>query len=73
MSGWISIHRKILNNILWQDKPFSKGQAWVDLLLITNHKTGLLKVKEANADIPRSHWQKDGAGAAEKLGASYIT
>lgn len=31
--GWIKIDRKILNNVLWQDKPFSKGQAWVDLLL----------------------------------------
>ena len=36
--GWISLHRKIQDNILWQDKPFSKGQAWIDLLLSANHK-----------------------------------
>lgn len=36
--GWISLHRKIQDNILWQDKPFSKGQAWIDILLNVNHK-----------------------------------
>ena len=45
ITGWISLHRKIAENFLWKEKPFSKGQAWVDLLLLTNHKKGLLKVK----------------------------
>lgn len=35
--GWISIHRRLENNFLWQDKPFAKGQAWIDLLLMVNH------------------------------------
>lgn len=35
--GWISVHRTIFNNWLWEDKPFSKGQAWIDLLLLANH------------------------------------
>ncbi|WP_052478927.1 hypothetical protein [Vibrio jasicida] len=38
MYGWISLHRKLLEHWLWQDKPFSKGQAWLDLLLNTAHK-----------------------------------
>jgi len=37
-SGWIKLHRKIAGNWLWQDKPFSKGQAFIDLLLRANHK-----------------------------------
>jgi len=36
--GWISIHRKLQSHWLWKDKPFSKGQAWVDLLLSANHE-----------------------------------
>ncbi|KXB48677.1 hypothetical protein HMPREF3188_00063 [Tissierellia bacterium KA00581] len=36
--GWIKIHRKILDNFLWEDKPFSKGQAWIDLILLANHE-----------------------------------
>ena len=36
--GWISLHRKIEECWLWLDEPFSKGQAWVDLLLLANHR-----------------------------------
>ncbi|AFM41947.1 hypothetical protein Desaci_3039 [Desulfosporosinus acidiphilus SJ4] len=36
--GWISVHRQIQNHWLWEDKPFSKGQAWIDLLLMANHE-----------------------------------
>ncbi len=35
--GYIRLHRSIEDNWVWQDKPFSKGQAWVDLLLLANH------------------------------------
>ena len=38
LSGWISIHRKIQDNWIWQEKPFSKGQAWIDLLMMVNHE-----------------------------------
>ena len=37
MQGWIKLHRKIAENPIWQDKPFSRGQAWVDLLIMANH------------------------------------
>ena len=36
--GWISLYRSILEHWLWQEKPFSKGQAWLDILLSANHK-----------------------------------
>lgn len=36
--GWISVHRKITENWIWEEKPFSKGQAWIDLLLMVNHQ-----------------------------------
>lgn len=35
--GWISIHRQLQSHWLWDDKPFSRGQAWIDLLLLANH------------------------------------
>ena len=38
MQGWIKIHRDLTDNVLWGDKPFAKGQAWVDILLLANHK-----------------------------------
>ena len=35
--GWIALHRKIQDHWLWEDKPFSRGQAWIDMLLLANH------------------------------------
>ena len=35
--GWISIHRKIQDDWVWNDKPFSRGQAWIDLIMMVNH------------------------------------
>lgn len=37
VEGWISLHRKIQDCFIWDVKPFSWGQAWIDLLLIANH------------------------------------
>lgn len=39
-NGYISLHRKIQDNWLWNEKPFSKGQAWVDLILLARWKDG---------------------------------
>lgn len=36
--GWVSIHRKIEDSFLWADKPFARGQAWIDLIMLVNHK-----------------------------------
>jgi DnaD/phage-associated family protein len=38
LSGWISIHRKIREHWIWQEKPFDKRSAWIDLLLMANFK-----------------------------------
>jgi hypothetical protein len=45
LQGWISLHRQITENWVWNDKPFSKGQAWIDLLLMANHEQCTLKTK----------------------------
>ena len=36
--GWVKIYRNIQEHWLWNCEPFSRGQAWIDLLLIANHK-----------------------------------
>jgi hypothetical protein len=35
-TAYITLDRKLLNNWLWEEKPFSKGQAWIDLLFLMN-------------------------------------
>ena len=38
-SGWISVYRKILVSAIWEhDEPFDRRSAWIDLLLMANHK-----------------------------------
>jgi hypothetical protein len=37
--GWIKLYRKIRSSWLWAAKPFSKCQAFIDLLLMANHQT----------------------------------
>ena len=36
--GWIKLHRSLLSNGEWLEKPFDTGHAWVDLLLLTAHE-----------------------------------
>ena len=38
MNGYIKLHRSLMDNPLWTEKPFSRGQAWVDLLMLANRK-----------------------------------
>lgn len=35
--GWIKLYRSINKHWIWQDKPFTKGQAWIDMILECNH------------------------------------
>lgn len=37
--GWISVHRNIYDNWIWNDtEQFDKRSAWIDLLLMVNHE-----------------------------------
>ena len=36
--GWIKLYRQLQECPMWYSERFSKGQAWVDLLLLANHK-----------------------------------
>lgn len=38
MDGWIRVQRSLVEHWLWQDEPYSFGQAWIDLLLTASWK-----------------------------------
>jgi hypothetical protein len=38
MEGWISLYRQIVDNEFYFAERFTKMQAWIDLLLLANHK-----------------------------------
>ncbi len=63
--GWISLHRKIQDHWLWKEKPFDKRSAWIDLLMMANHKSNkfllgneLLQVDEGSFITSQSKLMK---------------
>lgn len=44
-NGYIKLYRGLAENSLWLSEPFTKGQAWADLLMLTNYKPSYLKYR----------------------------
>ncbi len=53
MSGWIKLHRQVSNNSLWTSEPFTRGQAWIDLLMIANFKDSYYFKRGVRVDVKR--------------------
>lgn len=53
MEGWIKLHRGLLESNVWTCEPFSRGQAWVDLLLLANHKDTFFYKRGHKIDVKR--------------------
>lgn len=51
--GWVKLHRASFNNQLYFAEPFTKWQAWCDLLLLANHKEGLFTVRGVVIKVKR--------------------
>ena len=51
MQGWISLDRQVTENWIWNDKPYAKGQAWIDILLRVNHKAKKVPIGNQLIDI----------------------
>lgn len=50
--GWIRLYRDIGSHWLWEEKPFSYGQAWIDLLMLVNHKDGRVLMDSQLVTVP---------------------
>lgn len=53
MSGWIKLHRQILDCDIWSSEEFSRGQAWIDLLLLANYKDSFFIKRGTKIDVKR--------------------
>lgn len=53
MNGWIFLHRQLLDHELWLKQPFTWGQAWVDLLLLANHKETTIWIRGNEVPLKR--------------------
>ncbi len=51
LSGWLKLHRRVQSNSLWLSEPFSRGQAWVDMLMLANYREGFVRVRGRRIDV----------------------
>ena len=38
--GWIRVDRELFERQMWLEEPFTKGQAWLDLIGLANYRDG---------------------------------
>ena len=51
--GWIKVYRQIWENPLYFAERFTKIQAWIDLLLLTNHKPNTFYIRGNAVNLER--------------------
>lgn len=51
--GYIKLWRCIQNNHLWEDTPFDRARAWIDLILLANHTSGFMRKRGIKFEIKR--------------------
>ena len=67
-TGWVMIHRQLGDNPLWLSEPFTRGQAWVDLIMLANHKPTMIFKRGIQVNIQRG----EVAWAEQKLAKRWI-
>lgn len=53
MEGWIKLHRKIIKSELWTCEPFTRAQAWIDLILLANYEPGFFYLRDHKINVER--------------------
>lgn len=53
VNGFIPLAKQIQNHWLWTDKPFARGQAWIDLLLMANFEDRQIISKGVIVEVER--------------------
>ena len=60
MEGFIALHRKITENEFYFSERFTRTQAWIDLLILANHKPQTVYLRGVETSIDRGQlcWAK---------------
>ena len=70
VEGYIKVYRQLQDNPFWKEKPFSKGQAWVDLLFKANFIDRKVFVNGQLIEIKRGQLLRGIGNLAEEWGWS---
>lgn len=62
--GYIKLFRQLQENPAWLSEPFTRGQAWIDLLLLANHAYGYFYLRGNKIELQRGQLARSEAGLA---------
>lgn len=70
-TGWIKLHRSILDDDIWRLDKVNYAQAWIELLLLTNHAPAQIKIKNGRIiNIERGECGRSVKSLSERWGWS---
>lgn len=64
--GWIKVYRKIQDNPLWLSEKFTRGQAWIDLLLLANHSSSFFYKRGVKVEVERGQLARSEVELADR-------
>jgi len=53
MEGYVLLSRKIIDNPMYFSEPFTRTQAWIDMIMIANYKPGFFRVRGIKVEVKR--------------------
>jgi hypothetical protein len=53
MSGWVKVHRKIMDSPGYFEEPFCRNMAWIDMLLLANHRQDYFRCRGIKVVVER--------------------
>lgn len=68
--GYITISRELFNNALWSDKPYARGQAWIDMIRMASYNDRNIMLGSKIVKVKRGDFITSEAKLAEKWGWS---
>ena len=63
---WIKLYLRLKHHPLWLAEPFTKGQAWVDLLMLTSYNDGFFYKRGVRIRVKRGQCAWSELGLAER-------
>lgn len=51
--SYIYLDRSLAEHDVWLSEPFTKGQAWVDLLMLANHTDSIVTIRGIEVEVKR--------------------
>lgn len=68
--GWISLYRSIQDHWIWQEKPYDKAHAWLDILLSANHKEAKILIDSTLVKLEKGSFFTSELKLADRWGWS---